>query len=94
MSAGTDWIVVSAHAYERWHERTDAPGHGPRVAWFNGFGIDCRAIDADEARYHQPTDTVLIRKEGTLVTVLDVADSRAPVQDAVDDLTTVTDDHP
>lgn len=78
-----DWIHVSDHAALRWTQRANATV-GPRVAWFDAQTITAdHGLYADEARYHPDTDTVLIRKDDTLVTVIPVSDSRPRLQQAV-----------
>jgi hypothetical protein len=62
------------HAKERWHERALCPGFcGLRDAWRDGapIPIEETTLDGDGARYHGPTETVLIRRRGAIVTVLD-----------------------
>lgn len=65
-----DWIEVSTHASDRWHERTQNPGIGPRIAWINASPCLATGLHGDEFRYHEPTDTILIMKNGVLTTVL------------------------
>lgn len=78
-----DWINVSAHAADRWHQRTDSPGIGPIVAWNEGDRTNVRTIEGDELRYHRDTETILVRKEQVLVTVIDAATARPAIQRSI-----------
>lgn len=67
-----DTVHLSAHAAHRWDNRTPADSVSPEQAW-----ADARPSDrltgythADEARFHRPTETVLVRRGPTIVTVL------------------------
>jgi len=83
MSQRVDWITVSGHAAERWHERTDEPGIGPIVAWNEAERRHVPDLDAEEIRYHRPTETLLLQNGGVLVTVINVSTARKQVQQAV-----------
>lgn len=78
-----DWLVVSEHAAERWHQRTDAPGIGPLVAWNAAERRDVDGLHGDEIRFHRATKTFLIQKSGVLVTVVDVATARPSIRASV-----------
>lgn len=69
-----DWVTVTEHAAERWHQRTDAPGFGPRAAWIHGRPVnDHDYPNADEVRTHGRAGVDLLRVGGVLVTVLPTA---------------------
>jgi len=84
--ADFDLPVVSQHAAQRWDERTPVDSVAPETAWreakaenaaeaaVNGT-IEAYA-DCDEARYHGPTGTALLRKNAVIVTVLPNFDPR------------------
>lgn len=78
-----DWIVVSTHAADRWHERTDSPGIGPVVAWSEAERRDVPGIHGDEVRYHDEAEVILVAKGGVLVTVIDVASARPRAKEAI-----------
>jgi len=65
-----EWIEVTDHAALRWHQRTHDPGVGPIVAWLEADPADPEGVVGDEVRYHEPTDTYLVRRQTRLVTVL------------------------
>lgn len=70
-------IAVSDHAAARWDERTGADSIAPEAAWARAHrcpGVEPR-IRGDEARYHPPTDALLLRRIGTIATVIGVADA-------------------
>lgn len=75
-----DWICVTDHAAERWHERTESPGIGPIVAWNESERRDISELSGDEIRYHRATETLLVRKGTALVTVIDVNTARPNLQ--------------
>lgn len=77
-------IVVSEHAAKQWLARTDAPDVFPITAWEQGVPIECDALSGDEFRYHDASDTILIRRNETIVTVIDPATAAADrVREAV-----------
>jgi len=78
-----DWVDVTNHAAIRWHQHTSSPGVGPVVAWTQGEPCSPPTLEADEVRYHRPTDTLLLKKEGVLVTVIDVQTARPAIRSAV-----------
>lgn len=84
MGRSVEWVVVSSHAAERWHQRTKTPGVGPIVAWNEAERREISDLDADEIRYHKPTGTLLLKNGGVLVTVIEVATARQPIRKAVE----------
>jgi len=73
--------------YTTWPKRGDV-SISVQQAWLVAEPLPAAlaCVDADEARYHQPTDTLLLRRDECLVTVLDVggaadADLRSIVRD-------------
>lgn len=76
----SEWIRVTDHAADRWHERTDTPGVGPIVAWNKSERRDITDLDADEIRYHQATEMLLLRRDEALVTVIDASTARPKIQ--------------
>lgn len=81
-----DWPVISEHAAERWHQRRSEPADGqtvgPQVAWVDAQVVPAASylFDCDSARYHEATDTVFLRKDTTIVTVLDASSGAAPMK--------------
>ena len=75
-----DWVYVTDHAAERWHERTATPGIGPIVAWNESERREVSELTGDEIRYHPATESLLIRKDGVLVTVIDASTARPSIQ--------------
>lgn len=70
--------AVSEHAEDMWAQRTDSPLDIDE-AWDVADRVFTRTgIDADEVRYHPPTDTVILRKGTALVTAIRVEDSSKP----------------
>jgi hypothetical protein len=63
--------------------RSETPHLRPLEAWHQGERLENHGLDGDEARYHARSGTVLVRKDDTLVTVVDVETAIQPVQDAV-----------
>lgn len=68
-----DWIYITDHALTRWHERKSPDTMvGPRVAWIDGVRLESpHGLDVREVRYHAGSQTLLLRKQNRLVTVLD-----------------------
>lgn len=80
----TPTVSVSRHVrWERWPQRASNPDVGPLDAWRDGTQIYGHGLRADEVRYHNPTETVLLRRNHTLVTVLDATTARLSVQNAI-----------
>lgn len=63
-------IRVSDHARDRWRSRSKQTRHGPHGAWESGVPVWNFPGDAHRVRYHPPTRTILLVKNGILVTVL------------------------
>ena len=84
--AGVDLPKVSQHAAQRWDERTPVDSVAPETAWRDAkaeTAVDAAVngtieayADCDEARYHDPTGTALLRKNAVIVTVLPNFDPR------------------
>jgi len=68
---------------ERWPQRSDDPDVEPLTAWAEGTRIPGTGLDADEVRYHERTETVLLRRNNTLVTVLDATTANPAVRNAI-----------
>lgn len=68
---------------ERWPQRSNNADMSPTEAWQNATPIYGHGLDAHEVRYHGPTETVLLRKNFTLVTVLDAGSARPTVRNAI-----------
>lgn len=71
MRENSDWVVVTGHAADRWHERTDDPDIGPVVAWMTASRCDPSHLYGDEIRYHAGVDCYLVTRNGRLVTVVE-----------------------
>lgn len=89
------WVEVSTEAARRWRQRApDGTAYGARCAWFAAVTVtldDDHALDADEVRYHPPTDVCLLRKGRTLVTCVTGRHARPPTQAAIDRALTAPD---
>jgi hypothetical protein len=64
-------IIVSEHARDRWRRRSKQTRYCPRGAWESGVPVWQFPCDAHRVRYHQATRTVLLAKNGVIVTALD-----------------------
>lgn len=53
------------------------------LAWADATEIDGHGLEGDEVRYHALSETVIIRKTNTLVTVIAVEDAILTVRMAV-----------
>jgi len=64
--------VVSNHAGKRWDQRTPPDSVSPETAWEHSQRVNGpeRLTGTDEARVHLPTQTVLLRSQDCIVTVL------------------------
>jgi len=73
-------IHVTDHAHDRWAERADhSSAAGPQIAWSEGVVITVpHGLDGDEVRYHAASETVLVRRNASIVTVIDAADGAKP----------------
>lgn len=76
-------LRVSDHAERRWLERSSAPCMDPGVAWNEAARIYGHGLHGDEVRYHAFSDTVLVRKSDTLVTVIHAPTAKREVRQAV-----------
>lgn len=68
-----DDVAVSDHAHDRWAERAPETEQPPVVAWVDAAGMPGHVAvtcGVDEVRYHRETNTALLRRGMTLVTVL------------------------
>jgi len=68
-----DDVAPSWHALGRWLERADPDLETlPTDAWAEAYQLGSvpTASDAEEIRYHAPTNTALLRRQAELVTVL------------------------
>jgi hypothetical protein len=70
---------ATRHAERRWRQRATYAGeYQPSEAWHDGAPIPITetSLEGDGARYHAPTETVLIRRDGAIVTVLDALEGK------------------
>ena len=67
----------------RWLQRSDGPVMDPIDAWVHAVPLRGHGLEGDEVRYHEHTRTVLVRKNTSLVTVLDAEDLPSQVRHAV-----------
>lgn len=68
-----DDVETSWHALGRWLERTDPNlGIPPSDAWREAYEMSFvpAGSDAEEIRYHAVTNTALLRRQHTIMTVL------------------------
>jgi hypothetical protein len=72
-------IEISKHARQQWRDRADTPGLDPQLAWIVGVPLD-RVPDFEEGRYHGQSETVLLRRGTTIVTVYDARDVTAEIR--------------
>lgn len=77
--------LVTAHAAQRWDERTPAAAVAPETAWRHGQRIRAaeRPTGMDECRLHHPTRTLLLRQGLRIVTVLSSAEYTEDMQRAI-----------
>lgn len=73
---------VTAHAADRWDERTPPDAVAPETAWTASTRVRAaaRAEGVDEARVHQASGAVLLRRDTSIVTVLSERELAADVQ--------------
>lgn len=83
MSSEITITEISAHAEVRWQQRAHNGCPGPRTAWRESLPVPSGGLRGDEVRYHPGTDTALVRKDETLVTVIAVEDAKSSVRGAV-----------
>lgn len=77
-------LRVSDHVVrKRWFQRSSDVTMHPVDAWHEGVPIYGSGLDGDEVRYHAHTETVLVRKNDTLVTVIDEPTAKRSVRMAV-----------
>lgn len=67
-------LDLSDHALERWYQRSAAPALDPLVAWEIGAVVDGLEYDGDEVRYHRQSETLLIRCDTVISTIIDASD--------------------
>ncbi|WP_134671736.1 hypothetical protein [Halorussus marinus] len=77
-------LRVSKHVRgERWAQRSADPVMNPVDAWADATEIFGHGLDGDEVRYHEHSETVLVRKDDTLVTVIDATTAKRSVRHAI-----------
>ncbi|MGZ0745714.1 hypothetical protein [Haloparvum sp. AD34] len=74
---------VTCHALERWSVRSSMPALDIRVAWLDAIELDESDVDADEVRYHVGSEACLVRKNDSIVTVLDADNVRPKTERAI-----------
>lgn len=69
-----DDVAVGGHGADRWDRRTSPGSVAPETAWRSAWEMPLISEyrDADELRYYQPENVVLMRRDATLCTVLDM----------------------
>lgn len=77
-------VELSAHARSRWTTRSDVPWVDLELAWYAGVELTVSGFDADEVRYHQRSETLLVRRDVTIVTVIDATDVCRDTRAAID----------
>ena len=61
--------LIKQHARDRWHERT--PADQPLAsAWFSATPVTAPAARCSHARLYEPTDALMLVRDGWLRTVL------------------------
>lgn len=79
----------TTHARLRWTQRSASADQSLRRAWETGETIGAYAhgdLDADEVRYHERTETVIIKRAEHLTTVLDAQLIEGPPRKAIERL--------
>lgn len=93
-----EWVEITDHAYDRWHERKPAGTMiGPRVAWFADETVILprpNGVHGDSARYHPGTETVLVERNRFIVTVLLASKADGELRAALDRLNPETPSEP
>lgn len=79
MSVGHDELTgiqwVSDHARDRFEDRSDHHQTNLRAVWYDAAPVDYpSAREHTYARYHLPTDLILLARWGELVTCIDLND--------------------
>lgn len=92
-SSGFELVEITEHAAVRWHERmASRPNVGPVVAWNEGTTLpQPHGLHCDEARYHEPTDLVLVagadvRERRAIVTVIRGATAKPTLSRAIEEV--------
>lgn len=66
---------VSYHVRVQWQDRGDPDRDDLRAVWREADPVDYpSARNGAYARYHAPTDTVLLARQGALVTCIELSD--------------------
>lgn len=86
MSTGSAIPEASEHARTRWTQRVGPGGLGPAGAWLEAERLEGHGLHGDEARYHRESNTVMVRKDDTLTTVLDGDNLKPSAERAVDEV--------
>jgi len=76
-------VSLTDQAFRRWHQRSDCASLNPVVAWIEGEAFDCPSLEGDEIRFHERSNTCLVRKDTHLVTVIDVSEAPWETREAV-----------
>lgn len=76
-------VELSAHARSRWATRSALPWLDPTLAWAAAVKLPESAFDAEEVRYHRRSETLLVRRDTTIVTVVDATDVRPATRDGL-----------
>lgn len=74
---------VTSHALERWSVRSSMPALDIRVAWLDAIELDDSDVNGDEVRYHANSETCLVRKNDSIITVLDADNVRPKTERAI-----------
>jgi hypothetical protein len=69
---GTESLSVTNHAELRWLQRSETVELTPREAWQEGYYVGCEDRGGT-TRLHPPTETILLKRDDTLITVLNSA---------------------
>lgn len=81
--------VVTYHAADQWDARTGAGSVAPETLWRDAWEMSVVSHPEyrwnDEMRYHEPTETVLVRRNEVIPTVLAASghESDRVIRDAV-----------
>lgn len=77
-------VELSTHARSRWASRSAVPWLDPLLAWAAAVELPESAFDADEVRYHRRSETLLVRRDTMIVTVVDATDVRPTTRAGID----------